>query len=129
MEEITNLEKISETLTNRAAAKTVYGDPIETHGKTLIPVARVAYGYGGGHGKGLRQRSGTGDGEGEGAGGGMVVMPRGVMEVTDSDTRFIPVVPARRVIAAAFLGAFIGFVLGGRRAKKNLRAKMQRPRS
>ena len=127
MEESTDLEKVSETITNRATAKTIYGEPIETHGKTIIPVARVAYGFGGGHGKGQhRRRPEQGDGEGEGAGGGMVVIPRGVMEVTDEETRFIPIAPAKKVIAAALLGAFFGFVIGGRRAKRKAFAKMQK---
>jgi uncharacterized spore protein YtfJ len=33
-----------------ANVKTVYGEPVEAQGKTIIPVAKVAYGFGAGYG-------------------------------------------------------------------------------
>ena len=44
------LESMFEPLTRSASVKSVYGEAISANGKTIIPVARVAYGFGGGRG-------------------------------------------------------------------------------
>ena len=41
------LEPLLERLHSSASVKTIYGEPIEVAGKTLIPIAKVAYGLGG----------------------------------------------------------------------------------
>ena len=46
------IKSISERLQNAATVKTIYGDPIDAEGKTIIPVARVRYGFGAGGGSG-----------------------------------------------------------------------------
>ena len=124
MDSSNSLDKISESLSDRATVRTIFGDPVETHGKTIIPVARVAYGFGGGHGHGHGKGKSDGqmtqeeDGEGEGAGGGMMVMPKGVLEISDDSTRFVPLVPSRKLFAAAVIGMMFGMIIGGRKAKK-----------
>jgi hypothetical protein len=45
------LEPLLERLHIDANIKTIYGEPINLEGKTLIPVAKVMYGLGGGFGK------------------------------------------------------------------------------
>ena len=52
------LQTIHESLGTRAQVKSVFGDPISAEGKTIVPVAKVAYGFGGGSGTG-----GVGQGE------------------------------------------------------------------
>lgn len=99
------LKSIIGPLQEHAAIKSVYGDPISAQGKTIIPVARIAYGFGGGSGKGMRQDSG---GEGEGGGGGAVAIPLGVFEITDSQTRFILVDEHRKILAAGLIGLAFG---------------------
>jgi uncharacterized spore protein YtfJ len=42
------LEKIAESLGSTATVKCVFGDPIQMEGKTVVPVAKVAYGFGAG---------------------------------------------------------------------------------
>ena len=66
--------------------KSVYGDPISAHGKTIIPVARIAYGFGGGSGK---KQGEANPRTGEGGGGGAYARPIGVVEITETGTRFI----------------------------------------
>jgi uncharacterized spore protein YtfJ len=44
------LHKIGETLGSTATVKSVFGEPISAHGKTVVPVAKVVYGFGGGFG-------------------------------------------------------------------------------
>ena len=99
------LESMFEPLTRSASVKSVYGEAISANGKTIIPVARVAYGFGGGRG------SKPGDPnpqEGEGGGGGVYAVPVGVLEVTETQTRFIALSDKRRLAGAALIGFCIG---------------------
>jgi uncharacterized spore protein YtfJ len=99
------LESMFEPLTRSASVKSVYGEAISANGKTIIPVARVAYGFGGGRG------SKPGDSnpqEGEGGGGGVYAVPVGVLEVTEAQTRFIALSDKRRLAGAALIGFCIG---------------------
>ena len=48
------LEKIGVTLGATASVKSVFGEPISANGKTVVPVAKLAYGFGGGFGGDLR---------------------------------------------------------------------------
>ncbi|HSP55292.1 MAG TPA: spore germination protein GerW family protein [Dehalococcoidia bacterium] len=98
----TVINQILDRVKNAARVELVYGESREVHGKTIIPVALVGYVFGGGEG------SGTGphhNGSGEisagigGGGGGMVrVQPVGVLEVTDYETRLVPIVDWTRII-------------------------------
>lgn len=99
------LESMFEPLTRSASVKSVYGEAISANGKTIIPVARVAYGFGGGRGRRHQEEDAP---EGEGGGGGVYAVPIGVVEVTDAGTRFIAL-HDKRVLAGAVL---IGFGLG-----------------
>lgn len=58
---------VTERLQDSANARTVFGDPVERDGRTVIPVARVAYGFGGGFGD---QQGGAESSEGKGGGTG-----------------------------------------------------------
>ena len=71
----------------------------------VASVARVAYGFGGGSG---RRQDPTSPGEGEGGGGGVYAMPAGVLEVTESGTRFIDLTDKRKLAAAALVGFCLG---------------------
>ena len=46
------IEKLASQFGQNASVKNVYGDPIQAGNKTIIPVARIAYGLGGGYGQG-----------------------------------------------------------------------------
>jgi uncharacterized spore protein YtfJ len=107
---------IVEPLQSTAAVKSVFGDPVSAQGKTVIPVARIAWGFGGGWGK--REREGKPAEDGEGGGGGVVATPLGVFEVTDSETRFIPLNENRKFVAGGFAGLVIGFLWATRRQAK-----------
>lgn len=106
-------KSIVEPLQNSAAVKSVFGDAVSAQGKTVIPVARIAYGFGGGSGKRGRQESPD---EGGGGGGGIVAIPIGVFEITDSQTRFISLHENRKVLAGALIGLCAG-LLWARRNK------------
>jgi uncharacterized spore protein YtfJ len=111
---------IIEPLQNSAAVKSVFGDPVAAQGKTVIPVARIAYGFGGGSGKRVHEAM---PGEGEGGGGGVVATPLGVFEVTDSETRFIPLNENRKFVAGVLAGLAAGFIWARRSQAKKKKDK------
>jgi uncharacterized spore protein YtfJ len=74
-----------------AKVQNVFGEPIESHGKTIIPVARVSYrlGAGGGSGEKGQDSAGVQSGGGGGAGGVVQAVPAGVVEITEAGARFV----------------------------------------
>ncbi|MEO8050905.1 MAG: spore germination protein GerW family protein [Acidobacteriota bacterium] len=101
-----------------ATIKAVFGEPVYAARRTVIPVAKVAYGFGGGFGTGHgKTESDKGrHGEGGGGGGRVRAFPAGALEITENGTRFIPL-PNVQLMAAAFAaGTMLGaLLLGGRR--------------
>jgi uncharacterized spore protein YtfJ len=110
------LQSLKEGILGQASVKTIYGEPIPANGKTIIPVAKVMYGYGAGAGTG-----GVGDssarGEGGGGGGGVRVVPLGVVEVSEQQTRFVPISDRRKLTGALLAGIGLGMWLGWRRRR------------
>jgi uncharacterized spore protein YtfJ len=117
MENNNFLERINSGLGQSATVKNVFGEPIQAGDKTIIPVARIAYGFGGGMGKGKKNKrlseaglspaSEESPGEGSGGGGGMYARAKGVYEVSPSGTRFIPACSTKEVL----IGVAIGFLV------------------
>ena len=74
-------------------------------------MARVQYGFGGGLGGGSARLGESKDrqqqGEGGGGGGGVLCLPLGVVEISATETRFIPIRRgSRRRMAGAVLAGF-----------------------
>jgi uncharacterized spore protein YtfJ len=109
------LQKIGETLGSTATVKSVFGEPIHGNGKTVVPVAKVAYGFGGGCGEGKDGPQGGRQGEGGGGGGGVRAFPAGALEITDSGTRFVPFMDLRWLAAAFATGVVVGSLIFARR--------------
>ena len=84
-------------LSKSASVSSVYGEAFTANGKTIVPVARIAYGFGNGGGK-----------DGEGGGGGVYAEPVGCIEVTEAGTRFIAANETRKLAAAALAGFCLG---------------------
>src|SRR4051794_31142406 len=108
------LENIQKALTSTASVKSVFGEPIHAEGKTVVPVARVAYGFGAGGGarpKSFGDESATAA-EGGGGGGGAKAFPVGALEITATQTRFIPFMDLRWMIGVFAAGALVGLVAG-----------------
>ena len=104
------MDSVIERIHESANVSSVYGDAIERSGKTIVPVARVAYGFGGGFGRGDEEE----DGKGGGGGGGVSASPLGVLEITDEDTRFVRYGQPKKWLGALGLGLLIGVVIGWR---------------
>jgi uncharacterized spore protein YtfJ len=79
------LERIGQTVGQRAQVSAVFGEPVEREGLTVIPVAKARFGFGGGGGSGGREGD---EGAGGGGGGGAAVTPIGYIEVRDGSAEF-----------------------------------------
>jgi uncharacterized spore protein YtfJ len=93
--------------------RTVYGDPVESKGVTVIPVAQTYFGFGAG--------GGGGKAGGSGGGGGGVVRPIGFIEITAKGARWVPITRAWQRIAVRALPIVIGVL-----ARRALRRRRQR---
>jgi uncharacterized spore protein YtfJ len=111
------LHRIGESLGSTATVKSVFGEPIHSNGKTVVPVAKVAYGFGGGFGAGKDGRHVDRQGEGGGGGGGVRALPAGALEITDSGTRFVPFIDLGSLAAAFAAGVLLGSLILTRRRK------------
>ena len=111
------LQSLKESILT-ANVKAVYGEPIAAQGKTVIPVAKIIYGYGAGAGTGGVGNSGT---RGEGGGGAARAIPVGVVEVSDQQTRFIPISDRKKLAGAVAMGIGLGMWLGWRRRRRVIR--------
>lgn len=110
------LQKIGESLSTTANVKAVFGEPIHAEGKTVVPVAKVAYGFGAGGGS--QDNKAGRQGEGGGGGGGVGAYPAGALEITATSTRFIPFTDFRALATAFAAGALLGSFLFGRGGKR-----------
>ncbi|WP_299991432.1 spore germination protein GerW family protein [uncultured Pontibacter sp.] len=87
----TFIERLAQRLGISANASTIYGEPVERDGVTVIPAAKAMYGFGGGSG------SKAGE-EGTGGGGGVGIKPVGYIEIKDGNTKFKSIPDPERVI-------------------------------
>ena len=123
MENTNFIENMATKLALNASVKNVYGEPIVHNGKTIIPVAQVSYGFGGGFGqKGSNHQQADApvngapkEEEGGGGGGGLKARAKGVYEITDQGTRFIPVGNPRPLLLAGIIGFLLSTWIAGRR--------------
>src|SRR6266704_2517186 len=112
MSSLALLQSLKESILSQASVKAIYGEPIAAQGKTVIPVAKIMYGYGAGAGTG-----GVGDSSarGEGGGGAVLAIPVGVIEISDQQTRFVPITDRKKLAGVLLSGIGLGMCLGWRR--------------
>jgi uncharacterized spore protein YtfJ len=110
-----------ERLAEAGGVGSVYGEPVERDDRTVIPVARVAWGFGGGGGSEAADAEGDGErsesgpaSEGSGMGGGVSASPAGALEISAGGTRFVRYGTPKKLVVVSLL-AFLGGVLLGRR--------------
>jgi uncharacterized spore protein YtfJ len=108
---------ILDRIRSTARVEIVYGEERRVGEKVIIPVAAVAYAFGGGGGGGTGSHGSNGHSEeagvgGGGGGGGSVrVQPVGVLEITDDETRLVPILDWTRIATTAMtvFGAWMVF--------------------
>jgi uncharacterized spore protein YtfJ len=106
-------------LREKANVNAVFGEPVTVEGRTVIPVARVAYGFGmgAGHDTAAEEESADEAGEktggGAAGGGGVLAHPLAVVEVTAEGTRVEPVIDEQKLgLAGGLLAGWAVFWLG-----------------
>lgn len=95
------VERLAEKFGIAADSATIYGEPVEREGITVIPVSKAAYGFGGGEGTGTAE----GKEAGFGGGGGMVLTPVGYIEIKQGATRFRPIRDPQTVVKIVAIGS------------------------
>lgn len=104
VEESDFVAAIMERIGSSAGVTAVFGEPVESEGVTVIPVARVRWGGGGGGG-------GEGADEGYGGGGGAMAAPHGFIELRGGEARYrrvrSPVRTLLLLLGVAALGAAV----------------------
>jgi uncharacterized spore protein YtfJ len=103
------LETLVDHLAVTAQVQNVFGEPVEAHGKTIIPIARVSYclGAGGGDAESESEKA-----NGGGGGGGFVrARPVGALEITESGARFVGIFDRQRAAGLLAGGVVIGFFI------------------
>jgi uncharacterized spore protein YtfJ len=98
--------RLAERLGAQVNQATVYGEPVERNGLTVIPVASARFAFGGGTGGDAETQQ-----EGGGAGGVGWVAPAGYIELRDTGSRFVPVVHPERMVLLVLGGAIAGVAL------------------
>lgn len=107
---------MAEKLGAVARAATVFGDPVERDGVTVIPVAKARWGFGGGGGQRKDEGSEGKQEDGAGGGGGVQVTPVGFIEIKKDEARFRPI----RTVSLSWM------VMGGLVSLFLLRERMKR---
>ncbi|HEY2759427.1 MAG TPA: spore germination protein GerW family protein [Pirellulales bacterium] len=98
------IERLAKRMGVAGSAKSVYGDPVEHNGVTVIPVAKVRWGFGGGAGRKPGKR-------GTGGGGGMHSVPVGYIELKDGESNFKPIHDPMNFVPLVAVGGFAGWML------------------
>src|SRR5438552_13774209 len=75
---------MAEKLGAVARAATIFAEPVERDGITVIPVAKARWGFGGGVGHRKEE-------DGAGGGGGVQVTPVGFIEIKSGQAEFRPI--------------------------------------
>ncbi|HET91673.1 MAG TPA: hypothetical protein ENN99_13175 [Chloroflexi bacterium] len=104
------LDAVSD-LRTKADVSAVFGPPVTLEGRTIIPVARVAYGFGVGDWHATEADTEADDadtlepenGTGRGGGGGAIARPFAVIEVTPQKTRVEAIVDEQKLALAGWL--------------------------
>ncbi|HLX57853.1 MAG TPA: spore germination protein GerW family protein [Ktedonobacteraceae bacterium] len=127
-----SLEQVLGQLVNSASVDTVFGQPVERDGATIIPCSEIAVGLGMGTGSGPVDEQGNSTGSGGGGGGGSRGRPVAVIVMSKDGVRIEPVLDLTKITLAAFTtGTFmllwIGRLIGpGRKGKGPSFSKLAR---
>ena len=85
------LKQLAEDMKQFAKTETIFGEPIEIQGNTVIPVCKMSIGYGGGGGEdeGTDEKEKCGKGIGAGAGGGVKIEPAALIIAREGEVSVV----------------------------------------
>jgi uncharacterized spore protein YtfJ len=90
-----SLQDLMATTRGTMTVKTVFGEPVERDGTTVLPAAVISGGGGAGAGKDDK------GGEGEGGGFGVYAQPVGAFVINNGEVRWRPAVDVNRLVSLA----------------------------
>ena len=93
------IDSAVEHVRTNASMKTVFGEPVRVDGRTLIPVAKV-------HGKDV----------------GATARPIGVVQVSETETKFVSFGQTKRFAWVAAISAAVGLLVGQLVRRRGARA-------
>lgn len=87
------LKQMAEDIKRFAQTETIFGDPLEVQGNTIIPICKVTIGYGGGGGEGEGPADAKlgGKGTGGGGGAGLKIEPAALIVAKDGKISIVPI--------------------------------------
>jgi uncharacterized spore protein YtfJ len=101
------IQRLTDAFSSNVDARSVYGEPIERDGITIIPVAHVRWGMGGGDGGDVEGNGGGG------GGGGVSASPIGYIEIKNGDATFKPILSPATLAPLVMAIGFAGVLLFG----------------
>lgn len=118
------IERLTEKLGSTASVSTVFGEPVQCDGVTIIPVARFGFGLGVGMGRAKITQTYAGGG----GGGGASAAPVGYIVIKDGNALFKPIrdplvdvlVPLAALIARSAAPRIVRGLIRLRRGKTGL---------
>lgn len=110
------VSQLADRLSGAANANTIYGQPVERDGITVIPVAKASWGVGGGDG------GKNGDNGGTGGGGGISVRPVGYIEIKEGRSKYRPIFDPG-LIVQIILGSAVVVAIALNGVRKIIRGK------
>ena len=109
------LATLADHFATTAKVQNVFGEPIEAHGRTIIPIARISYRLGAGGGEGGETPADPSapkkGGRGGGAGGIVQATPVGVLEITEAGARFLRFFDPQMAAGMVAGGVMFGLLL------------------
>ncbi len=83
------VEQLADDLKSYASTSSIFGEPIELQGATVIPVSKMSVGYGGGGGEG--EEGSSGDKGVGGAGGGVKIEPAALIIARNEEVSVVSI--------------------------------------
>ena len=86
------LKQMAEDIKRFTRSETIFGEPIDIQGNTVIPICKVVIGYGGGGGEGEGPAEKKfGKGAGAGGGAGLRIDPAALIVAKDGKISIVPI--------------------------------------
>ena len=87
------LKQMAEDIRQFTRTETIFGDPIEVQGNTIIPICKISIGYGGGggEGEGPNQSKVNAKGTGGGGGAGLKIEPAALSVAKEVRISIVPI--------------------------------------